>query len=361
VTASSAGSDVVRSWKEVGDGAREPLIVLRSLEALLDRAGLGSGPVVAIPLGDGHSNVTYAIDRSDQHLVLRRPPRGPLPASAHDVIREARILTVLSTAGLAVPAPILMCEDASVIGAPFYLTPFIDGYVLGADLPMQWQSETSAALIARELVDGLVRLHAIDLEASGLSAFGRGSGYLERQVRRFRGLLAEGASRRIPELEELGDWLDANRPATSETAFVHGDYRLGNLMFSRLQSPRLAAILDWEMATVGDPLADLGYLTATWAQEGDPSDAMLDLSVVTRRPGFPTRGELVAAYAQQSGRQTRSIVWYQVLALWKSAIFLEGSYRRFTNGSTEDPYFERLGTGVPKLAQRAWSLANGRL
>jgi aminoglycoside phosphotransferase (APT) family kinase protein len=361
VSAPTVGRDVVRSWKEVVDGERQPLIVLRSLEALLDRAGLGSGPVVAIPLGDGHSNVTYALDRPDQHLVLRRPPRGPLPASAHDVIREARILTALSTAGLAVPSPVLVCEDASVIGAPFYLTSFIDGYVLSTDLPTQWQDEASAALIARQLIDGLVRLHAIDLEATGLSSFGRGSGYLERQIRRFRGLLAEGAARTIPELEALGDWLDANRPATSDTAFVHGDYRLGNLMFSRIQTPRLAAILDWEMATVGDPLADLGYLTATWAQEGDPSDAMLDLSVVSRRPGFPTRGELVAAYAQQSGRQTKFIVWYQVLALWKSAIFLEGSYRRFMSGSTEDPYFERLGTGVPRLAQRAWSLANGRL
>jgi aminoglycoside phosphotransferase (APT) family kinase protein len=360
VSGPTAGRDVVPSWNEVTDGERSPLIVLQSLEALLDRASLGSGPVVAVPFGDGHSNVTYRIDRDDLHLVLRRPPRGPLPASAHDVIREAQILTALSTAGLAVPSPVLICEDPSVIGAPFYLTPLIDGYVLGTDLPTQWQGETAAVLIARQLIDALVRLHAFDLEATGLSSFGRGSGYLDRQIRRFRDLLAQNSVRTLGELDALGGWLDANRPAASDTTFVHGDYRLGNLMFSRLGSPRLAAILDWEMATIGDPLADLGYLTATWAQDGDLDDPMLELSAVTRLPGFPSRDELAAAYAQQAGRDIESILWYQVLALWKSAIFLEGSYRRFMSGSTDDQYFERLGTGVPLLAQRAWDLANGR-
>ena len=351
----TGADDVLRTWDERAEGMREPLIVLERLQALLDGAGLGSGPLVTQALGDGHSNVTYRIDRSDRQLVLRRPPRGPLPPSAHDVVREARILAALWSAGLTVPHPLLVCEDPSVIGAPFYLTDFITGHVLSLDLPSQWEGD-SVTLIAEQTVDALVQLHAIDLEASGLASFGRPTGYLERQIRRFRGLLADGATRAIPELETVGDWLDANRPSSSHTTFVHGDFRLGNLMFSGQSQPHLTAIMDWEMATVGDPLADLGYLTATWAQEGDPDDLMLELSPVTRTAGFPLRDELVDAYARRSGRDTGSITWYQVLALWKAAIFLERSYRRFLDGTTDDQYFERLGHGVPLLAQRAWKL-----
>ncbi|MDO8212607.1 phosphotransferase family protein [Conexibacter sp. CPCC 206217] len=351
-----AGADVVRTASEAARARREPLLVLEPLEALLDAASIGAGPLEATPIGDGHSNVTYLLRRGETRVVLRRPPRGPLPPSAHDVLREARLLARLRPAGVRVPEVLCTCEDADVIGAPFYVMAHIDGHVLssaapGGDLLTR---PADRAAIGAELVDALAELHAVDLRASGLDGFGAPSGYLERQLRRFGGLLEATATRPLPLLEQVAAWLADNRPASPATTVVHGDYRLGNAMFALSGVPRLAAILDWELAALGDPLADLGYLTAMWAQPGDAPNPMLDLSALTREPGFPTREQLAARYAERTGRDTRDLRWYQVLAIWKSAIFLEGSYRRFLAGSTDDTYFARLGVGVPALAQAAW-------
>jgi aminoglycoside phosphotransferase (APT) family kinase protein len=177
-------------------------------------------------------------------------------------------------------------------------------------------------------------------------------------VRRFSGLLEQNATRPLPLLEQVATWLAEHRPESPATTIVHGDYRLGNTMFAATAPARLAAVLDWELAALGDPLADLGYLTATWAVDDDePSNAMRDLSPVTKLPGFPDRGGLARRYAERSGRDVSALPWYQVLAIWKSAIFLEGSYKRHLAGSTDDVYFARLGEGVPELARTAWRLA----
>jgi len=348
-------TDVVATAAEARASAREPLLVLEPLAAFLDVHGLGAGPITAAPIGDGHSNVTYAIARGDERLVLRRPPRGPLPPSAHDVLREARLQLALAPAGARVPRIRAVCEDPAVIGAPFYVMDLVDGDVLTTALPPALAGHE--ARIADQLVDALAELHAVDVARPAVAAFGRGPGYLERQVRRFRGLLELNATRALPQLDAVGDWLDANRPGEAETTVVHGDYRLGNVIVAADPRPRLAAILDWEMATLGDPLADLGYLTAMWAQPDDPDDPMLALGAVTRRPGFPGRADLARRYADRTGRDVGALRWYQVLAVWKAAIFLEGSYRRFLAGTTDDPYFGRLGDGVPRLAQRAAALA----
>ena len=204
--------------------------------------------------------------------------------------------------------------------------------------------------ITDELIDALVEVHAVDWRACGLEGFGKPSGYLERQVRRFTGLWEHNATREIPAVDEVTRWLGENLPESGPATIVHGDYRLGNVMFS---GERLSAIFDWELATIGDPLADVGYMVATWAQAGDPESAILVLGAVTRRPGFPTRDELVARYEERSGRPMRDIRWYTTLALWKSAVFLEGSYKRRLAGTTEDPFFDRLKDGVPELAERA--------
>ncbi|HEV7752734.1 MAG TPA: phosphotransferase family protein [Baekduia sp.] len=349
----SVSADVVRTAAEAVGLAREPLLVLEPLEAFLDAHGLGDGPVTALPLGDGHSNVTYELLRGPLRLVLRRPPRGPLPPSAHDMLREARLLVALRRAGAHVPEILATCDDDAVIGAPFYVVPFIDGHVLTTALPDPLASLDARAGIGPALVEALVELHAIDVERAGLSAFSRATGYLERQLRRFGGLLDLNATRALPDLETVGDWLAASLPTTGATTVIHGDYRLGNVVLVGGGPPRVAAILDWELAALGDPLADIGYLTAMWAEADDPPNPMLDLSGVTRRPGFSTRAELVAHYAALTGRPADALVWYQVLGLWKSAIFLEGSYKRFLAGSTDDGYFERLGAGVPTLARLA--------
>jgi acyl-CoA dehydrogenase len=352
-------SDVVASVAEASVAAREPLIVVEPLEAFLDAAGLGRGPLVLAPIGDGHSNVTYAVTRGRRRLVLRRPPRGPLPRSAHDVLREARLLQALHPAGVRVPAVLAVGDDPAVIGAPLYIVDFIDGDVLGAAVPPALDRPGVRGRIGEELLDALVELHAVDVEGAGLTGFGAPGGYLERQVRRFRGLLEATATRPLPELEAVADWLTAERPDSGQTTVVHGDYRLGNVMFAASEPPRLVAILDWELAALGDPLADLGYLTAMWAQADDAPNPMLELSRATRQRGFGDRAALAGRYAQRTGRDLSRLDWYQVLAIWKSAVFLEGSYRRYPAGSTDDAYFARLAEGVPQLARLALQRTQG--
>ncbi|MGE5408031.1 MAG: phosphotransferase family protein [Syntrophothermus sp.] len=349
----SPGSDVVRTAAEAAAAELEPLLVLEPLRAFLDREGLGAGPIEAEEIGEGHSNITYLLRRGAEKLVLRRPPRGPLPPSAHDVLREARLLEALYPLGYPVPAVLARCEDAAVIGAPFYVMPFVEGHILAGELPPALAADEGPRRIGEELVDRLVDLHAIPFaEQPGLEGFGRAEGYLERQLRRFTGLLEVNATRPLPELEGVAGWLAANLPSSPGQTIVHGDYRLGNVMYAP-DEPRLVAVLDWEMATIGDPLADLGYMTAMWAEPSDPPNPVGDLSEVTRLPGFPTRAELVGRYAESTGLSVEALPWYQVLALWKAAIFLEGSYRRYQAGTTVDPYFAKLGEGVAELSRLA--------
>jgi aminoglycoside phosphotransferase (APT) family kinase protein len=352
VTDEGSGADVVSDRGAAAAAELEPLLVLEPLEEFLDGAGLGSGPLEAEPLGEGHSNVTFLLRRGEARLVLRRPPRGPLPPSAHDVLREARLLRALDGIGPPVPEVLATCEDDGVIGAPFYLMPLIAGHVLADSLPDALSLDGAAERIAEQLVDGLVALHEVDFEALGLDGFGRPDGYLERQIRRFQGLLEHNATRPLPDLDRVGRWLVDQVPVSPPATIVHGDYRLGNVMFAPSE-PRLVAVLDWEMATVGDPLADLGYMTAMWAQDGDPLNPVAELSPMTRSPGFPDREALARRYVEATGHSLEGLAWYQTLALWKAAIFLEGSYRRYRAGTTVDAYFASLGEGVPALGRLA--------
>jgi aminoglycoside phosphotransferase (APT) family kinase protein len=336
-----------------------PLLVRRPLEAFLDAQGLGEGPVEAEPVGEGHSNVTFAIRRAGGAWVLRRPPRPPLPPSAHDVLREARLLSAVQDEAVRTPRVLATCDDEAVIGAPFYVMELVEGDVLTTQLPADLDDEASRARVGEELVDALVEVHAVDWRACGLEGYGKPTGYLERQLRRFGGLWEHNRTRELPVLDRVTAWLAEHRPESGPATIVHGDYRLGNTMFAPGAPPRLAAIFDWELATIGDPLADVGYLVATWAQPGDDADALHGLGAVTRRPGFPTREQLIARYEERSGRSMSDVRWYMTLALWKSAVFLEGSYKRRLAGTTEDAFFDRLETGVPMLAERAWQTATG--
>jgi aminoglycoside phosphotransferase (APT) family kinase protein len=186
-----------------------------------------------------------------------------------------------------------------------------------------------------------------------LAEIGKTSGYVVRQLRRFASIWDDVATRSIPDLEAVGYWLHSHRPASGPSTVVHGDYRLGNMLYSRTAPLRLVAVLDWEMATLGDPLADLGYLCASWAEAGDEDNPLLSLSAATRSAGFPTRAQLADRYAQRTGRDVSALAWYEVLALWKSAIFLEASYGRYLAGTTDDPYFATLEEGIPRIAAAA--------
>ena len=343
---------IVHTPEEAKSLEQPPLLVLRPLEAFLDEHGLGQGDITAHPVGDGHSNVTYLIARRGGAWVLRRPPRPPLPPSAHDVLREALLLRALQPTTVRVPTVLATCDDDSVIGAPFYVMERVEGTVVNDELP----DGVTPARIGEELIDALVEVHATDWQACGLEGFGKPTGYLARQVRRFTGLWEHNATREIAALDAVTAWLGEHIPESGPATIVHGDYRLGNVMFT---SGRLSAIFDWELATIGDPLADVGYLLATWAQEGDPESTIASLTTVTRQPGFPTRDDLVARYEDRSGRSMRELRWYTTLALWKSAIFLEGSYKRRLAGTTEDAFFDRLREGVPEIAERARQTALG--
>jgi aminoglycoside phosphotransferase (APT) family kinase protein len=350
---------IVDTPEEAAELELPPLLVRRPLEAYLDAHGLGSGPIEAEPVGQGHSNVTYLITRGDTELVLRRPPRPPLPPSAHDVLREARLLSAIEPADVRTPKVLLACDDESVIGAPFYVMERVIGDVVVTELPATLQAEEDRRRASEELVDALVEVHAVDWEACGLGDYGKPTGYLERQLRRFGGLWEHNKTRELPTLDKVTAWLADHRPESGPATIVHGDYRLGNVMFACEQPPRLNAIFDWELATIGDPLADVGYLVATWSEPGEPHNAISALGGLTRQPGFYSRRDLIERYEERSGRSMGDVRWYMTLALWKSAVFLEGSYKRRLAGTTEDAFFDLLEQGVPDVADRAWRIAQG--
>jgi len=353
----AAPDDVVLTHEEGAANPREPLVVVAPLRAFLDKRGLGAGELEVEPIGEGHSNVTFGIRREEAELVLRRPPRGPLPPSAHDVLREARVMGALDGRAR-VPAILAVCDDPAVIGAPFYVMERVEGDVITSELPPALDTLDERRRIGEELVDSLVEVHGVDWRGAGLEGFGKPTGYLERQLRRFLGLWEHNRTRDIPAVEAVAEWLRDNLPESGPATVVHGDYRLGNTMYAPQSPARLAAILDWEMATIGDPLADVGYLCTMWIDRDDPP-TKFELSRVTREEGFLKREELIARYEERSGRSMTDIRWYRTLALWKSIVFMEGNYRRAVSGATDDPYLKGFGEGVLQLARRAEALARG--
>jgi len=358
MTVAPAPDDIVATHAEAERNDRVPLLVLEPLAAFLDEHGLGSGPIAAEPVGDGHSNVTYLVRRGGREVVVRRPPRPPLPPSAHDVLREARLLHAIQGTAARVPEILAVCDDEAVIGAPFYVMERIHGEVITKEVPAALDTPTERRRIGEQLIDALVEIHGVDWQAR-LEGFGRPTGYLERQVKRFAGLWEHSRTREVEAVERVGAWLAEHIPESGPATIVHGDYRLGNTMFAADAPARLCAVFDWEMATIGDPLADIGYMCATWSEADDPPVGRFELGRVTRADGFPTRAELIARYEERSGREVRDLPWYTTLALWKSVVFMEGNYRRAIEGRTDDPYLKSFGEGVTELAARAEAVAFG--
>jgi len=352
------GTEVVATAAEARRLPSPPLLVLDAVEEFMDARSLGAGEISYRRIGDGQSNVTYQIRRGTDTFVLRRGPRPPLPRSTHDMIREARIQELVRRQGMPVPEILAVCEDEAVLGVPFYIMSFVEGEVITDRIPKTLDSAAQRQATGAAVVDTLVRLHQLDVTSGELSTFGRPEGYLRRQVERFSSLWEINTTRNLHDVDRIAAWLADNIPASQPAAVIHGDYRTGNLMFAPGPPARVTAVLDWEMATVGDPLADLGYLTATYAEQGSSTTA-LELTSVTRLPGYPDRAQLISRYREQTGADTAALPWYQTLALWKASIFCEAIYTRWLRG--ERPQDSRFGpsleSGVPRLLEAARQFA----
>jgi aminoglycoside phosphotransferase (APT) family kinase protein len=347
------GVEVVSTSADAGGLERPPLLVLDAVRTFLDSRGLGSGPIEWRRIGDGQSNITYLLRRGEDRMVLRRGPRPPLPRSTHDMVREARIQQLLRPTGVPLPRIYAVCEDESVLGVPFYVMEALDGTVITDEVPAVLDSEEQRSATGEALVDTLVQLHAVDVRQREIASFGRPDGYLRRQVERFGALWDLNTTRSLPEVAQIGAWLGEHIPRSQAASVVHGDYRLGNVMFHPEAPARVQAVLDWEMATLGDPLADVGYLTATYTEGGEELTP-LDLSPVTRRPGYPTVSQIAERYAAATGLDLSPLPWYEALALWKAAIFCEAMYTRWLRGERPgDQFAPTLERGVPLLLERA--------
>jgi aminoglycoside phosphotransferase (APT) family kinase protein len=328
-----------------------PLLVLDRVEAFLDAHGLGEGPVRAERIGiAGGSNFSFLLERDAGRYVLRRPPRPPLPPSAHDMVREARLQLALARQGIRVPPIVAVCEDEGVLGMPFYVMEFLEGTVILDTLPAHLEGSAEARReVGLDLVDTLAEIHAVDISAPDLEAFVRPGSYLERQVRRWQQLWDVNRTRELP-VPELGSRVAAAIPDPLPNGVVHGDYRIGNTLVADDEA-RIVAVLDWEMGAIGDPRADVGYLVATYMEPGGAPTA-LGTSPATATPGFPSRAELIARYEERTGRHCERLGWFEALAWWKAAVFCEAIYGRYARGELgEAPQAARFEEGVPRMVE----------
>ena len=263
-----------------------------------------------------------------------------------------------SDTGVPVPETLSLCEDHDVIGANFYLMNKVDGEVIRQVIPPYLDDETERRRMSEQLVDSLVKLHRVDFNAVGLDGFGKPAGYLERQLQRMTQLWGLAKFREISEIEQVGSWLFDNLPSNEDQSIVHGDYKLDNVIMGPKAPAEIVAIVDWEMSTLGHPLADVGWMLYFWRDPGD-SDFGLATTTVTHMEGFLRRADILLRYADATGRSVEDILWYVALAGWKIAIIMEGSYKRFKEGITDHPMFDVLEQGVIALAQRSHQAMTG--
>jgi aminoglycoside phosphotransferase (APT) family kinase protein len=323
-----------------------PGLDLGRLRAHLDaqRPGLVAGELSADVVEGGRSNLTYVVGDGRSRWVVRRPPLGHVLPTAHDMTREFRVISGLRDTAVPVPEAILLCEDPDVVGAQFYVMSFVEGTPYRTAEELAELGETRTRAIADALVDTLVDLHAVDPATVGLGDFGRPEGFLERQLRRWKKQLDASRSRDLPGIDDLHDRLAAAVPVSGEPSIIHGDYRLDNVLIDG--NDEISAVLDWEMSTLGDPLTDLALLVA-YAERDKVS--LQFVSNASSAPGYPTTDQVVARYAERSGRDVSQLNWYVSFAFFKLAVILEGIYYRHRQGQTVGAGFEGVGAGVPLL------------
>ncbi|MFI5932920.1 phosphotransferase family protein [Actinoplanes sp. NPDC051494] len=316
------------------------------------RSYLGTGELTATMFAGGRSNLTYAVSDGTSRWVLRRPPLGHVLPTAHDMVREHKVLGALSAAGFPAPRPIRLCTDTDVIGAPFCLMEHVDGTIYRDPVPLEKLGPAIGGLVL-SLVDTLADLHALDPDAIGLGDFGRPEGFNERQVRRWKKQLDASRSRDVPGIEELHARLAAEIPAGGPGSVVHGDFRLDNVLIG--DELQVNAVLDWEMSTLGDPLSDVALMLV---YAGRP---LLDGRTPLSIPGHPGVDEMAARYAARSGRDVSDLHWYVGFAAFKLAVILEGVHYRFVQGQTLGEGFDTVGEMVAPLVARGHAALDGTL
>jgi aminoglycoside phosphotransferase (APT) family kinase protein len=317
-----------------------------------------SRPMEVEQFPGGHSNLTYLVRFGGCELVLRRPPFGPIPPTAHDMAREYRWLGALHPVFPLAPRPYHFCDAAAVIGANFYLMERRRGVVVRSEEPPALADRPDVRRrVSTALVDALVDLHAIDVNEAGLSTLGKPAGFVDRQVRGWTERWNKSKTSEIPEMEALAGWLRREMPADPDRpSVVHGDFKLDNVMLDASDVSRLVAVFDWEMCALGDPLVDVGILLAYWTRS-EPPEHRDALTSITDRPGWFTRDEIVERYATRSGHDLSRIHFYETFALFKIAVVIQQIFSRYARGQTDDPRFAHFDVRVAHLARQAAVLA----
>ena len=305
----------------------------------------------------GHSNLTYLLRFGDTELVLRRPPLGPVPPTAHDMAREHRWLAAVHPVFPRAPRPYLLCEDAGIVGSVFYVMERRHGLIVRHEEPPALAASPGRTAARRRvseaLVDALADLHGIDVTASALAGLGKPAGFVERQVRGWTDRWQRSKIADLPEMDALAGWLSGRLPPQPERpAIVHGDFKLDNVVLDASDVGSVVAVLDWEMSALGDPLVDVGILLAYWAPTARPGQRDA-LTSVTDRPGWCTRDEIVERYAARTGRDVSAITFYETFAMFKVAVVIQQIFYRYVRGQTNDPRFAGFGERVTYLAREA--------
>lgn len=336
---------------------------LETLNAYLQAQLPDFGSITKVgQFGGGYSNLTYQIQTPNQAYVLRRPPFGAKDIQkGHDMGREYRILSTLRNAGYnKVPQAILYCEDETILGSPFYLMEKMDGVILRGKMANKINiPEAEMGQLSRSLIDALVDLHHIDIEATGLIQLGKPEGYIQRQVEGWSKRYAAAQTDEIPQMYELAKWLQSNLPPEGQPTLIHNDFKYDNAILAP-QSLEILALLDWEMSTVGDPLMDLGTCLSYWCEAGD-GDFEKNFNV-SWLPGNMTRREVAGYYTEKSGRDTSNVLYFYVFGLFKNAVIMQQIFSRYKKGYTKDERFALLIWGVQELAKKAvQSLEEGKI
>jgi aminoglycoside phosphotransferase (APT) family kinase protein len=318
-------------------------------------AGAADKPLQATLISGGRSNLTYSIGDGAHEWVLRRPPLGHVLPTAHDMAREYKVLTALEPTNVPVPRTLAFCDDNDVNDAPFYVMEKVDGVILRTAAQISALTTDEAHRCSEELIDVLVAIHAVDYHEVGLDDFGRPDGYVERQVRRWGEQWERSKQREVPEVDELARRLRNAVPESPPPTIVHGDYRLDNTMLASDDPGRIVAVLDWEMATLGDPLADLGLYLLYWVRE--EAQGGISAAIIPDK-GFLTRDQVVERYAKESGRDVSQLDFYEALAAYKLAIILEGIHARYLMGKTVGDGFDNIGAHVEVMVRGALDAAS---